>query len=117
MKNPLLCRRQAILDVVHPNLPMPSRKDLEDRIAKMYKADKEAVFCFGFRTAFGGGKSTGFILIYESVDAAKKFEPKHRLVRHNLATVTKSGRKQRKEKKNRMKKIRGTAKNKPATKK
>lgn len=30
---------------------------------------------------FGGGKSTGFGLIYDNLDAAKKFEPKYRLVR------------------------------------
>lgn len=30
---------------------------------------------------FGGGKSTGFGLIYDSLDAAKKFEPRYRLVR------------------------------------
>jgi len=39
------------------------------------------VFVFGFRTAFGGGKSTGFALIYDNLDAAKKFEPKYRLIR------------------------------------
>lgn len=44
-------------------------------------AKPETVFLFGFRTAFGGGKSTGFGLIYDSVEDAKKFEPKHRLVR------------------------------------
>lgn len=30
---------------------------------------------------FGGGKSTGFGLIYDTLDAAKKFEPKYRLIR------------------------------------
>lgn len=30
---------------------------------------------------FGGGKSTGFGLIYDTIDAAKKFEPKYRLIR------------------------------------
>ena len=30
---------------------------------------------------FGGGKSTGFGLVYDTVDAAKKFEPKYRLIR------------------------------------
>lgn len=30
---------------------------------------------------FGGGKSTGFGLIYDTIDAAKKFEPRYRLVR------------------------------------
>lgn len=41
----------------------------------------ECIQLFGFRTIFGGGKSTGFGLIYDSVEALKKFEPKHRLVR------------------------------------
>jgi small subunit ribosomal protein S24e len=30
---------------------------------------------------FGGGKSTGFGLIYDNLDVAKKFEPKYRLIR------------------------------------
>ena len=30
---------------------------------------------------FGGGKSTGFGVIYDNVDAAKKCEPKYRLIR------------------------------------
>ena len=48
----------------------------------MHKGAKpETTFLFGFRTAFGGGKTTGFALIYDSVEDAKKFEPKHRLVR------------------------------------
>lgn len=47
-------------------------------------AKPETVFLFGFRTAFGGGKSTGFGLIYDSVEDAKKFEPKHRL--HSVST-------------------------------
>ena len=34
------------------------------------------IVLFGFKTAFGGGRSSGFGLIYESIDAAKKFEPK-----------------------------------------
>jgi hypothetical protein len=34
---------------------------------------------------FGGGKSTGFGLIYDDVKSAKSFEPKHRLVRVSIA--------------------------------
>ncbi len=75
---------------------------------------KKNVTVFGFRTAFGGGKSTGFALIYDSLDAAKKFEPKYRLVRQGVMTVEKSARKQRKERKNRAKKFRGTKKAKAA---
>jgi small subunit ribosomal protein S24e len=48
----------------------------------MYKvADPSTVLVYGLRTGFGGGKSTGFALIYDSVAAAKKTEPKYRLAR------------------------------------
>lgn len=78
----------------------------------MYSCDKDSVIAFGFKTAFGGGKSTGFAMIYDTVDAAKKYEPKYRLARQGLAKHEKTGRKQRKEKKNRAKKIRGSKKHK-----
>ena len=47
----------------------------------MYKCTPDRVFTFGFRTNFGGGKSSGFALVYDTMDFAKKFEPKYRLVR------------------------------------
>ena len=37
---------------------------------------------------FGGGKSTGFGLIYDTLDAAKKFEPRYRLVRVSFEEAT-----------------------------
>lgn len=45
----------------------------------------------------GGGRSTGFGLVYDSQDAAKKFEPKYRLVRAGLADAKKRSRKQFKD--------------------
>jgi small subunit ribosomal protein S24e len=68
----------------------------------MYKVkDTTTVFLYGFRTAFGGGKSSGFCLIYDSINDAKRFEPKHRLVRQGLAEKVDTSRKQIKESKNR----------------
>ena len=81
----------------------------------MYKTQSDLIFCFGLRTQFGGGRTTGFALIYETLDYAKKFEPKYRLVRNGLATREKIARKQRKERKNRMKKIRGVKKTKTSS--
>lgn len=78
----------------------------------MYKCTAETVIVFGFKIAFGGGKSTGFALIYDSVEAAKKYEPKFRLARQGLGKHVKSGSKSRKEKKNRAKKVRGSKKHK-----
>lgn len=63
------------------------------------------------RTQFGGGKSTGFGLVYDSNEALQKFEPRHRLVRYGMAQkVDKVSKQQRAQKKNRGKKIRGTGK-------
>lgn len=56
---------------------------------------------------FGGGKSTGFGLIYDSVDAVKKFEPNHRQKRLGLWDVKKPARKQMKERRRRAAKHRG----------
>jgi hypothetical protein len=62
----------------------------------LYKANKDQVMVFGFRTQYGGGKSTGFALIYDSHEALKKFEPHYRLVRIGAATkVEKASRQQR----------------------
>ncbi|KAL5729597.1 ribosomal protein S24A [Ranunculus cassubicifolius] len=61
MTNMLLSRKQFLYEVKDPN----------------------SIFV-KFRTHFGGGKSTGFGLIYDSVENAKKYEPKYRLFRVNF---------------------------------
>lgn len=99
-----------VCDVLHPGLPTINKKEIGEKLAAMYKVTSDVVFVFGFRTNFGGGKSTGFALIYDSLDFAKKFEPRHRLGRHGLYEKKRLSRKQRKERKNRMKKVRGTKK-------
>lgn len=106
-----MARRQFVIDVLHPNRANVSKDELREKLAEIYKAEKDAVSVFGFRTAFGGSKSTGFGLIYQSVADAKRFEPAYRLVRYGLAEkVEKASRQQRKQKKNRDKKIFGTQK-------
>jgi len=111
MTNRLLARKQMIVDVLHPGKPSVAKTTIREKLAGMYKCTPDRVFTFGFRTNFGGGKSSGFALVYDTMDFAKKFEPKYRLVRQGvLEAKVKTSRKQKKEKKNRMKKVRGTAK-------
>ena len=111
------------MDVLHPSRPNVSRAELSEKLAAVYKTDKNRVVTFGLRTHFGGGRSTGFALIYDDEAAQKKFEPKYRLVRvrcfslfllsvlspeiqSGLAKkVEKPSRKLRKERKNRAKKV------------
>ena len=79
--NRLLARRQFVLDVLHPSRPNVPKTELAEKIAVLYKTNKDRVVPFGFRTQFGGGKSTGFVLIYDDEASQKKFEPKYRLIR------------------------------------
>ncbi|MXQ82988.1 hypothetical protein E5288_WYG018878 [Bos mutus] len=110
MTNRLLQRKQMVIDVLHPGKATVPKTEIQEKLAKMYKTTPDVIFVFGFRTHFGGGKTTGFGMIYDSLDYVKKNEPKHRLARHGLYEKKKTSRKQWKERKNRMKKVRGTAK-------
>ncbi|KAL5729608.1 ribosomal protein S24A [Ranunculus cassubicifolius] len=79
--NRLLSRKQFVIDVLHPGRPNVSKAELKERLAKLYEVkDPNSIFV-KFRTHFGGGKSTGFGLIYDSIENAKKYEPKYSLIR------------------------------------
>eukprot|EP00124_Ichthyophonus_hoferi_P002807 Ihof_evm3s210 gene=Ihof_evmTU3s210 len=81
LTNRLLARKQMVVDVVHPGRANVPKTEINDKLAQLFKVNPEVVSTFGFRTAFGGGKSTGFALIYDNLESVKKFEPKYRLVR------------------------------------
>ncbi|KAK6435793.1 hypothetical protein LTR95_008023 [Oleoguttula sp. CCFEE 5521] len=118
IRNPLLGRKQMVVDVLHPNRPNVSKDELRQKLSELYKSSKDQVSVFGFRTQFGGGKSTGFALVYDSNEAMKKFEPHYRLVRYGQANkIEKASRQQRKQRKNRAKESRGVAKTKGGDKK
>merc|ERR1711918_205129 len=117
MTNRLLMRKQMVLDILHPGAPMPSKETIKEKVAGMFNVnDSLCVSVFGFRTSFGGGKSTGFCLIYDNSAAVKKFEPKYRQVRNGVEFKEKTPRMQRKERKNRDKKWSGTRDKKSARK-
>ncbi|KAF0852567.1 40S small subunit ribosomal protein eS24 (rpS24) [Andalucia godoyi] len=106
--NRLLFRKQMIVDIIHPGKAPLSRKEVQERLAKMYNAqDPRTVVAFGFKTRFGAHTTTGFALIYDNIDAVTKFEPAYRLVRQGLKKNVQQSRKQLKERKNRAKKFRG----------
>lgn len=83
-----------------------SRKQLIEKLSKVYKTKEENVTVYGLRTAFGGGKSTGFATVYDTVDARKKFDQKHLLIKDQVAQKVKGNRRGKKELKLRLKKVR-----------
>ena len=73
-----------VVDVLHPGRATVPKTEVREKLARMYKTTPDVIFCFGFRTQFGGGKTIGFALVYDSLDFAKKLEPKYRLARVSL---------------------------------
>eukprot|EP00461_Guttulinopsis_vulgaris_P002221 UN02222 len=112
MTNPLLGRRQMVVDVYHPERANVQKAEVKAALAQKLKVDDEnKVFVFGFKVAFGGQKSTGFATVYNTMEDAYSVEPKHRLVRHQLiAGVSKASRKVRKDQKNKLKRLTGLQK-------
>ncbi|KAF0987886.1 hypothetical protein HZS_6228 [Henneguya salminicola] len=112
MKNPLLGRKQMIVEVLHPNRKSVSRKEVQEKLAKIYKTEEEKVICHKMHIHFGGGRSSALALIYDDMGKLKQFEPKYRQIRKGLLPKKTGGRKARKEKKNKLKKYRGLSKTK-----
>nr|ACU15856.1 unknown [Glycine max] len=55
---------------------------MKEKLGRMYDMkDTKIVFVFKFQPHFGGGKSIGFGLVYDSVENAKKYEPKYRFIK------------------------------------
>ena len=58
-----------------------SKASIKAKLAVLLKAKDECIAIFGLKTKFGGGRSTGFATIYDSVDLRKKYDSKKMLRR------------------------------------
>ena len=111
VNNPLLCRKQMNIEIIHTSKVNCSKIQIKEKLAKMFKTDSQCIAVFGLKFKFGGGRSAGFAFVYESLDARKKNDQKMLLRRDKLyEKVKKHGRKALKEIKGRQNKLRGVAK-------
>jgi small subunit ribosomal protein S24e len=114
LNNPLLGRRQLQVELIHPESGNVSKAQIKERLATMFKSKPEQIAVFGLHSKFGGGRSTGFAFVYNNLDDRKKYDMKKNLKRDSLLGKVGKGRKQKKEIKGRVNKVRGTAKTKAA---
>jgi small subunit ribosomal protein S24e len=75
-----------VIELIHPELSNVSKTDIKSKLAQTLKTKDENISIFGLKTKFGGGRSTGFALIYDSLDARKKFDSKKMLRRVSLSS-------------------------------
>ena len=113
-RNSLLNRKQFAIEIVHPEAANVPRKDLREKLAGTYSTPLDNVVIYGLRTCFGGGRSKAFACVYDSLSDRRKFDARHNMVRDGLEDKERPNRKGRREKKElrlRLKKMRGTEKN------
>ena len=58
-----------------------SKAAIKTKLAALLKAKEETIAIFGLKTKYGGGRTTGFALIYDHLDARKKYDSKNMLRR------------------------------------
>ncbi|KAL0598944.1 40S ribosomal protein S24 [Plecturocebus cupreus] len=75
MTNQLLQRKQMVIDVLHPGKATVPKTEIWGKLANMYKTTPDVICVFGFRTHVGGGMTTGFGMIDDSLDYAKQKDP------------------------------------------
>lgn len=72
--NKLFNRKQLVrnlfisqsIDIIHPGRPNIPKEEVAKELAKKYRADERNVIVYGLETQFGGGRSTGFALVYDT---------------------------------------------------
>ncbi|MDH7508672.1 MAG: 30S ribosomal protein S24e [Methanomassiliicoccales archaeon] len=83
-ENVLQERIEVYFRVDHQGEPTPSRDAIKSKLAELLNVQKERVVIASARTEFGKTETRGYAKVYGSVDAAKKHESKHLLVRNKL---------------------------------
>ena len=73
--------------MIHPEKSNVSKTDIKAKLAQTLEVKEENISIFGLKTKFGGGRSSGFALIYDSLDARKKFDSKKMLRRVSLSSL------------------------------
>lgn len=53
-----------------------AKASIKSKLATLLKSKEENIGVYGLKTKFGGGRSTGFAVIYDTVDARKKLDSK-----------------------------------------
>jgi small subunit ribosomal protein S24e len=93
LTNPLLQRKQMVTDVLHPGKATVPKTAICENLAKMYKTTPDAIFVLGFRTHFGGGKTSDFACFMIPWTMQGKMSPNTDFARHALHEERKTSRK------------------------
>ena len=54
--------------MIHPDMPNVKKEAIKEQLAKRFGSKVDRISIFGLKTKFGGGRSSGFALIYNSTE-------------------------------------------------
>ena len=63
------------------------KANIRAEISKKFKASEDRIAVFGLKPKFGGGRSSGFVTVYDDVDARKKYDTKTNLYRVGILVL------------------------------
>ena len=89
-KNVLLKRKEITFEVNHSQTKgTPSRVELRNKLAEMLKTKPELVYIKRVETKMGTMRATGKANTYDSIEQAKRVEPKYIIARNTPAAEKK----------------------------
>ncbi|MBM4237876.1 MAG: 30S ribosomal protein S24e [Euryarchaeota archaeon] len=95
-ENVLQERIEVDFKIDHPGEATPTRDAMKSKLADAFNVPKERVIIDNTDTDYGRTGSKGYAKIYGSVEAAKRWESKHILVRNGLLEKEKKVKKEKK---------------------
>ena len=73
------------VDLIHPGMANVPKELIKRKLSTQMKVKEENISIFGLHNKFGGGRSTGFALIYDNLDAVKQHDTKVLLRRVSIS--------------------------------
>lgn len=80
--NEVLKREEVFFMVLHEGGPTPTRKEVREKLASLFKADVNRVYLVKMETITGTMTTRGEAHIYDSPNQAEILEPKHIIARN-----------------------------------
>ena len=62
--------------MIHPDMANVKKDDIKTQLVKKFNTKEDRITVYGLKTRFGGGRSSGFALIYNSKEDKVKYDSK-----------------------------------------
>ena len=88
-RNELLKRNEVKFSIIHEESGTPPRVDVKQKLATSLDVNEERIFIIKYETKTGSMTTFGEANVYDSVEQAKKTEPKYIILRNTPKTEKK----------------------------